>query len=112
MKTKLYCSIMATFVALTLLVIPINTSAEEIVQVATITLLGYKMDNGGTVILQLDDQSDTVWVGARTFYLHPDLGKAGYATLLTAYSLGKTVKVKIEGTATAGSLITHIYLNP
>ena len=112
MKTNLYLSIMAIFVTLTLLLIPINASAYEDVYVCAITLLGYKYSDGGTVVLKLDDQSDTVWVGERAFYLHPDLGKTGYATLLTAYSLGKTVRVRIEGTAEPGSLITHLYINP
>lgn len=47
----------------------------------------------------------------RQFYLHPNLGNAGYATLLTAYTLGKTVWVRIADPGTGGSLITVVLIN-
>jgi hypothetical protein len=47
----------------------------------------------------------------RQFYLHPDLGNAGYATLLTAYTLGKTVWVRIADPGTGGSLILVVLIN-
>jgi len=61
--------------------------------------------------VQLDDQSDVNWIGSRAFYLSSDLGNQGLAVLLTAYSLGETVLVRIAGDASPGSLITIIYIN-
>lgn len=51
------------------------------------------------------------WPGTRTFLLSKSLGDAGYATILTAKSLGKTLFVYAGGTAT-NSLIFNIYMNP
>lgn len=59
----------------------------------------------------LDDlASPGAWTGSQAFYLSTDLGDSGLATLLTAYSLGKTVWVRTLGTV-PGSIITVIYMN-
>ena len=59
---------------------------------------------------QLDCADDATWPGTLTLYLSNDLGDSGLATLLTAYSLGKTVWVRTLGT-TPGSIISIIYIN-
>jgi len=59
---------------------------------------------------RLDCNDDSIWPGEIAFYLSQDLGDAGLATLLTAYSLGKTVWVRTLG-VTTGSIITVVYLN-
>jgi hypothetical protein len=99
--------------ALTISIIPINASAAPIdVKRCSITLLGWKYTDGGTAMIQLKDEGTSpLWTGAYSFSLHPSLGKAGYATLLTAYSLSKTIRIKAVG-LTPGAYITHIYLNP
>ena len=61
--------------------------------------------------MQLDDQSDHKWTGTRQFYLSSDLGNQGLAVLLTAYSLGETVRVKIARDGSPGSLILTIFIN-
>ena len=73
--------------------------------------------NAPIVVQLIDTRSGTpTWPNGeegveRIFFLHPDLGNAGYATLLTAYSLGKTVWVRIADPGTSGSLITVIAIN-
>lgn len=47
----------------------------------------------------------------RQFYLHPAIKNQGLATLLTAYSMNKTVWVQIAGNAESASLIETIYIN-
>jgi len=61
-------------------------------------------------MVQLDCSTDSVWPGTLTLYLSSDLGDGGLATLLTAYSLGKTVWVRTLG-ITSGSIVTIIYVN-
>lgn len=61
--------------------------------------------------VQLVDTSGTNWTGNRQFYLSSTLGNQGLAVLLTAYSMGKTVWVRIAGDGSAGSLITVIFVN-
>ena len=46
-----------------------------------------------TVTLDCDD--DTLWVGARQYFLITDLGESGYATALTALSLGGKVRARL-----------------
>lgn len=61
-------------------------------------------------MVQLDCASDAIWRGTLTLYLSEELGDSGLATLLTAYSLGKTVWVRTLG-VDPGSIVTVIYLN-
>jgi len=64
------------------------------------------------VMVQLSDTSgDPAWAGVRQFYLSSALGNTGVATLLTAFSLGETVWVRIGGAAESGSLISIIFVN-
>jgi len=44
-------------------------------------------------------------------FLSSDLGNQGLAVLLTVYSLGETVRVRIAGDASSGSLIKIIFAN-
>lgn len=80
---------------------------------AKITRVGVNPDSGPAsgYFVQLDDQAATgAWVGTRAFYLSTELGDSGLATLLTAYSLGKTVWVRILA-VDPGSIITILYMN-
>jgi hypothetical protein len=61
--------------------------------------------------VQLVDTSGANWTGFRQFYLSSAQGNQGLAVLLTAYSMGKTVWVRIAGDASSGSLITVIFVN-
>ena len=53
--------------------------------------------------VQLVDTTGVNWTGARQFYLSSTLGNQGLAVLLTAYSMGKTVWVRLGGDGSAGS---------
>jgi hypothetical protein len=61
-------------------------------------------------VVTLDCSDDTKWSGNVAFYLSADLGDSGLATLLTAYSLGKTIWVRTLG-ITPGSIVTIVYMN-
>ncbi len=62
-------------------------------------------------MVQLDcADTPAAWHGVLTLYLSADLGDSGLATLLTAYSLGKTVWVRTAGIA-SGSIVNIIYVN-
>lgn len=62
-------------------------------------------------MVQLIDDSGVNWTGNRQFYLSSSLGNQGLATMLTAYSMGKTLWVRLAGDGSAGSLITIIFIN-
>ena len=63
-------------------------------------------------MVQLEDVGGSpAWTGVRQFYLSSTLGNGGLATMLTAFSLGENVFVRIAGTATSGSLVTIIFVN-
>ncbi len=89
--------------------LPAISSALD-VPICSIVKIGFDPRFEGAPV-QLDDQSDVNWTGARQFYLSSSLGKEGLAVLLTAYSLGETVWVRIAGDGSAGSLITVIFIN-
>ena len=65
----------------------------------------------GPMVQLVDTAASPAWTGVRQFYLSATLGNAGLATMLTAFSLGETVFVRISGTADPGSLITIIFVN-
>jgi len=92
-----------------LIVLPGLASALD-VPVCSIVKIGVDPRFEGPPV-KLDDQSDVNWTGARQFYLSSALGNQGLAVLLTAYSLGETVWVRIAGDGSAGSLITVIFVN-
>ncbi|WP_319549703.1 hypothetical protein [Desulfogranum marinum] len=61
-------------------------------------------------MVQLSCSKESAWEGISTFYLSTDLGDSGLATLLTAYSMNKTLWVRALGSK-SGSIITVIYMN-
>ncbi|WP_446011686.1 hypothetical protein [Candidatus Electrothrix sp.] len=61
------------------------------------------------VRLDCEDQ-DEAWSGVIPFYIGTDLGDSGLATLLTSYSLGKSLWVEVGG-ITPGSLVTVLFVN-
>ncbi len=67
--------------------------------------------SSGFMVQLTDVTASPLWSGIRQFYLSAALGNSGVATLLTAFSLGETVYVRIAGTGESGSLITIIFLN-
>jgi hypothetical protein len=71
---------------------------------------GVTPGGSGAVVFLRDNAATPRWSGNRMFYLSEGLGNAGFATLLTAYSMEKNVMVRIAGNAEAGSLISIIYL--
>lgn len=93
-----------------LIFLPAMAMAYVDVPVCSIVKIGVDPRFEGPPV-QLDDQSDVNWTGQRQFYLSSDLGNQGLAVLLTAYSMGETVWVRIAGDASPGSLITVIFVN-
>ena len=67
--------------------------------------------SSGYMVQLSDSAASPQWAGVRQFYLSADLGNTGVATLLTAFSLGETVWVRIAGTGESGSLIEIIFVN-
>ena len=92
------------------IIVPAKASADVDVSAASIKRIGTDPRFDGPMV-QLDDLSDGAWTGTRQFYLSSTLGNQGLAVLLTAYSLGETVFVRIAGDASPGSLITIIFVN-
>jgi hypothetical protein len=68
-----------------------------------------KFDTTDGFVLTVDDPAGK-WTGQRVFYLDDSLGKAGYAAALTAFSLGKTVYLRLVDTE-PGSLIYGLHIN-
>ncbi len=60
-------------------------------------------------VVRLVCKNNTKWKGAVSFCLTSDLGESGYATILTAQSLGKPLFVKVSD-STPGSLVQSLYL--
>jgi hypothetical protein len=102
--------LLCTLVLGSLIILPGLASADVTVSVASIIRVGIDPRFDGPMV-QLDDQSDGAWTGTRQFYLSSTLGNQGLAVLLTAYSLGETVFVRIAGDGSPGSLITIIFVN-
>lgn len=101
--------LLCTLVLGVLLWLPVTASALD-VPICSIGRIGVDPRFEGPPV-QLDDQSDVNWTGLRQFYLSSTLGNQGLAVLLTAYSLGETVWVRIAGDGSPGSLITVIFIN-
>lgn len=96
-----------------LLVISVNNMYAADCSSATIKRVGNNpttASGASPYMVQLDCSNDATWSGTLTLYLSADLGDSGLATLLTAYSLGKTVWVRTLGVA-PGSIVTIIYIN-
>lgn len=116
MKGRLFLGIcmLGVFVAV-LICVPITASAADVdVAIARIDRIGvYNPNQYRTCMVQLTDLSTSpAWAGSRQFFLAKDpLGNTGVATVLTAYSMGKTLWVRITNNAAALSLITVVYIN-
>lgn len=78
---------------------------------ARIVKIGINPAIEGPMVQLVDTAANPKWTGIRQFYLSAELGNAGLATLLTAFSLGETVWVRIAETAEPGSLIMIIFVN-
>ena len=111
MKSKKTSTLMLCMLALSsLIILPCAASADVDVANCIITKIGTDPRFEGPPV-QLDDTSDFNWTGNRQFYLSSDLGNQGLAVLLTAYSMGESVWVRIAGDASSGSLIKVIFVN-
>jgi len=108
-KNKMFSLVFAMFLVASLMIIPTVANAVDATS-CIIKRVGFDPRFEGPMV-QLDEVSDANWTGTRLFYLSSTLGNQGYATLLTAYSLGKTVWVRIAGTGEPGSLVQIIYIN-
>ena len=99
-------------IVLSLAMLPAIANAYVDCSVGRIARLGlFPGTNKGIMVQLFDESPSPSWTGKRQFYLSETLGNQGLATLLTAYSLGKTVWVRIEGDASSNSLISIIYIN-
>ena len=109
---KISISIVFIVTALSLCTLPAIANAYDCAQ-CTVTRLGMVPGSFGTAdgfMVQVKDAAGEWGAGSMTFYLDDTLGKAGWATVLTGYSLGKTFWLRLVGT-TPGSLITIIHIN-
>jgi len=111
---KMSISVVFILTALSLCMLPaIASAASYKCSSCTIKRLGMTPGKFGTTdgfVVTVVDDSGVGWTGERLFYLDDSLGKAGWATTLTAYSLGKTVYLKVADTV-GGSLITGLHIN-
>lgn len=95
----------------------ISNAANFNIAAAQITRIGIfpNMTPDSSIPVFLTDTAAQPAFSAGTmFYLNNSLGNEGLATLLTAFSMGKTVWVRIvgEGAAPApGDYITIVYVN-
>lgn len=62
-------------------------------------------------MVQVRDLTQQHFSDVRQFYLSPELGDVGYATILSALALGENVFLRVAGDGASGSLVTIIYLN-
>ena len=85
--------------------------ADIDVPFAKIVRLGIDPRFEGPMVQLEDTAANPQWTGVRQFYLSQALGNGGLATMLTAFSLGENVWVRIAGTGESGSLITIIFVN-
>lgn len=109
MKKEKACILVAIFAVV--LGITLVTSAANAAQYdcvgCSITAVG--VNTSTNALVKIDDPANK-WTGARRFYLHDNIAKTGLATVLTAVSLGKTVRVRVHDTV-AGSWIIIVNLD-
>jgi len=111
---KMYIPTILIMTALSLCILPaIAKAAPYVCRQCTITKLGMRPNNDfGTTDgfnIQVEDAAGK-WENSRAFYLDDSLGKGGWATILTAYSLGKTLRLNLADTE-PGSLIFVLSIN-
>ena|SRR5688572_16185750 len=90
---------------------PSAKAADVDVAVARIYRVGIDPRFAGPMVQLIDESPNPRWSSDRQFYLHPSLGNAGLATLLTAMTLDKTLFVRILDNGIEGSLISIIFIN-
>ena len=106
----MYSIFCAMFLVASMMIIPTVANATVDSGQNTIIKVGADPRFEGAMV-QLDDLTDNKWTGVRQFYLSSALGNQGLATLLTAYSMGKTIWVRIVGDGSPGSLVEIIFVN-
>lgn len=111
-RKKMLIAMVFCFICLGLMLPSIATARVDL-KVGQIAMIGYYPVEGAGIMVKLIDVNGASWAAgtARQFYLSETLGDRGFATLLTAYSMGKTVWVRIAGDGSEGSLISIIYIN-
>ncbi len=86
-------------------------NADIDVAIASIVKIGIDPRFEGPMVQLIDQAVSPQWTGVRQFYLSATLGNGGLAAMLTAFSLGENVFVRIAGTGQSGSLVTIIFVN-
>ncbi len=80
-------------------------------EIVRIGLIAPSVQRGAMVQLR-DLAGSPAWSGSRQFFLSQSvLGKDGLAMVLTAFATGRSIFVRIAGTAQPLSLITIVYVN-
>lgn len=87
----------------------ISCQNATVLQVGQIPGEASGSNSGYKIMLQCNDAN--TWLGGRSYYLTTDLGEPGYATMLTAMSLDRPVKVYLSS-YTALSLIETVSIIP
>ena len=112
---KRFAIVFVVLVGVALIVLPSSVNAANFdIAAAEITKIGVypNLTPTSSIPVFLTDTSGAF--ANRMFYLHESCGNQGLATLLTAFSMEKTVWVRIvgEGAAAApGDYVTIIYVN-
>jgi len=109
-KKVSFILLVCAMVITTLITLPAVANALDVSN-CSIVKIGVDPRFEGPPIKLVDNGSTPNWTSSRQFYLSSALGNQGLAVLLTAYSMDKTVWVRIAGDASAGSLITVIFVN-
>ena len=110
-QKKIFFMMVLVMVAiLSFIIIPSTANATANIPVAQIKQIGTILSGGvAKIVVKIADGSATPqFTGDRQYFLHPDLGNQALATLLTAFSMDKTVWLRVES-LDALSLITIIY---
>ncbi len=101
-------------VAFLALNVPFAVSADVDVASAEIVRIGLiAPDETRGAMVQLRDRGPIpAWSGTRQFFLSQStLGTEGLAMVLTAFTMGRSIWVRIAGAAEPLSLVTVIYVN-
>lgn len=113
-KSMVVVIIVLSLVSVGFLGFPLSARADVDVATAKIEMIGtyYPNETRGAMVMLTDLSSVPKWTGNRQFFLsHAIMGNQGLATMLTAFSMGKTVWVRIAGDGEPLSLIIVIYVN-
>jgi hypothetical protein len=110
---KMSISVVITITALSLCILPAIANADRYdCKKCTITKLAVRPGVAETTygfMVKVEDAAGE-WNNSRTFYLSEELGKAGWATILLAYSMGKTLRLRLADTV-PGSFITQVQIS-